>query len=320
MASTFLIKSRHGSVFYFRRKVPLDLRGLFPGPLFRISLETTERARAIITARKLAAQFDELFAFIRTMTDKEEFLKTPLGRLIEKRKTESPLKERIEELEVALLEVRLSGSRALAHQQVLHREQTSDLIRAIAGQAVPGPLVTPPSVVEPDSAESITLEEAITLLLSSSMKPKTRSRYAGSLEHFSAFVGTKTRVHTITQERFGEFAKHVNAHPDWSDATKSLNVTVAGRLFSWGSAGNIKNMPAITTRTHKKARTKPAAFDRSHFTNRQLKAIFDEVALHKESDPHRFWITTCCALMGCQLEEIAQAYVVGDFRQDDQGT
>jgi hypothetical protein len=61
MAIDFLIKSRHGTVYYFRRRVPKQAQTAIGSPFLVRSLETSERRLAVIRARSLAAQTDIIF-------------------------------------------------------------------------------------------------------------------------------------------------------------------------------------------------------------------------------------------------------------------
>jgi hypothetical protein len=56
MAIDFLTKSRHGTVYYFRRRVPKQAQTAIGTPFLVRSLETSERRLAVIRARSLAAQ------------------------------------------------------------------------------------------------------------------------------------------------------------------------------------------------------------------------------------------------------------------------
>lgn len=71
MAGSFLQKSRHGTVFYFRRRIPDDLRSIIGKPSIVKSLGTEQRREAIILARALAAKTDTLFHDLRSMEDKD---------------------------------------------------------------------------------------------------------------------------------------------------------------------------------------------------------------------------------------------------------
>lgn len=66
----FLKRSRHGTTFYFRRRVPDDLRQTVGQPYLTKSLETGDRREAIMRARLLAAKTDIFFANLRTMAPK----------------------------------------------------------------------------------------------------------------------------------------------------------------------------------------------------------------------------------------------------------
>ena len=61
MAINFLTRSRHGTVYYFRRRVPKQAQAAMGGQFVVRSLETSERRLAVIRARSLAAQTDIIF-------------------------------------------------------------------------------------------------------------------------------------------------------------------------------------------------------------------------------------------------------------------
>src|SRR5690349_4031320 len=93
----YLQRSRHGTIFYFRRKVPFDLRQHARAPQFYVSLGTADRATALILARRAATLCDELFATFKSMASKKSS-NADLMRLIEQRKLTAPLKEEIQRL------------------------------------------------------------------------------------------------------------------------------------------------------------------------------------------------------------------------------
>ena len=67
MAQNFLISSRHGSVFYFRRRVPTDLKWLVGKAFLVKSLATNNKTAAIVMARAYAVKTDAFFNRLRTM-------------------------------------------------------------------------------------------------------------------------------------------------------------------------------------------------------------------------------------------------------------
>lgn len=72
MAKNYLTSSRHGTVFYFRRRVPDDLRQIIGKPCLVKTLRTCERGRAIILARAYAAKTDVIFEHLRSMNKKSD--------------------------------------------------------------------------------------------------------------------------------------------------------------------------------------------------------------------------------------------------------
>lgn len=69
----YLQRSRHGTNFYFRRRVPDDLRPLIAQRQLYRTLDTADLLAAIVRARALAAQTDQLFAALRDMSKKMTF-------------------------------------------------------------------------------------------------------------------------------------------------------------------------------------------------------------------------------------------------------
>lgn len=67
MARNFLTSSRHGTVSYYRRHVPDDLRSIVGKPYLVKTLKTSDRREAIILARAYAGRTDEIFGHLRTM-------------------------------------------------------------------------------------------------------------------------------------------------------------------------------------------------------------------------------------------------------------
>ncbi len=73
----YLQRSRHGTIYYFRRQVPLDLRPRLGAPQLYLSLVTADRPTALFLARRAATLSDELFLNFRTMTKKRTQWRCP---------------------------------------------------------------------------------------------------------------------------------------------------------------------------------------------------------------------------------------------------
>ena len=63
---SFLQRSRHGTVYYFRRRVPADLQALIGCLHLYATLETADRHEAVRRARVLAVRTDAWFESMRT--------------------------------------------------------------------------------------------------------------------------------------------------------------------------------------------------------------------------------------------------------------
>lgn len=61
MAAKFLIKSRHGTIYYFRRRVPEAAQHAIGRRILVQSLQTSDRRVAVLRGRALAAQTDSIF-------------------------------------------------------------------------------------------------------------------------------------------------------------------------------------------------------------------------------------------------------------------
>lgn len=68
MAGLFLTKSRHGSIYYFRRRVPQAAQQHIGRRVLVHSLETSDRRAAVIRSRALATQTDAIFQRIAMAT------------------------------------------------------------------------------------------------------------------------------------------------------------------------------------------------------------------------------------------------------------
>jgi len=67
MAQDFLTLSRHGTIFYYRRRVPDELRAIIGKPYLVKSLGTSQRGLALIMARACAARTDSIYQHLRAM-------------------------------------------------------------------------------------------------------------------------------------------------------------------------------------------------------------------------------------------------------------
>lgn len=142
MARDYLTRSRHGTLYYFRRRVPDDLRALILQPYLVCSLGTSHRGQAIMLARAFAAKTDNVFSQLRTMSEKkltatellDNFANDPNCRLrIRLAGAQLRLEEQAREAERLEREV-VEGLHQQQMQQKQHERELDIAIRAGAAR------------------------------------------------------------------------------------------------------------------------------------------------------------------------------------------
>ena len=195
MARNFLQRSRHGTTFYFRRRVPNDVQHIFKQRQLYKSLCTSDRREAIIRARALAVQSDHFFGRLRVMTKRDS------GELT---------------VEMILsLDVGEPGKPQLRLQTEPH-DSPEDKDKAIAAfseaartviigrqnPAAPAPAAPAPA--------GRSLGEAVADFLGSIVKSKTFRVYRTALHRqFLPYFGPDTPISDIDQEKFAKYVKHL---------------------------------------------------------------------------------------------------------------
>lgn len=310
MSRVFLQKSRHKTVFYFRRKIPLDLRERLRVTQIYRSLHTSDRQQAIVLARRLATWSDEFFNAARHMS-KEDFDKSPLARLLAERKLIGSYKDQIEELKEQLLDIHADKSKEVAGLKAEnsaiksdHLEQMKQLLGARVAVPTPSPSFT-----------TMTVREAVTgLLASDDIKPRSKKRYRSIYDHFADFIGWDTQLHEVSNKLFAEYADSVSMDSSKAVATKRNYITIAARLFNWAHIRDDR-IPEMGAKGLKPKRKTPAHLDRAAHSLDELASIFQNVSDYRDSQPHRFWATVLPAFLGCRIEELAQADIANDFKK-----
>ena len=227
----FLHRSRHGTVYHFRRRVPRDLIALLERGQIVVTTHTEVRALAHRRARALLFATDDLFTDLRRMgkPTKAKTYTTDYGLAIEFDPASGLLKS-----------VQISDAKP---------EDQPAIDRTIANLRPGAPAETvgvAPRI--PATAGTPTIAEASAAVLADpNLKATTRRRYAQVFKYFGEHFGRDTRLGDIPQERFAEYADAVNAASDWSIKTKTMYIDSARRLYTYYEARN-GAVPAIKTR------------------------------------------------------------------------
>lgn len=307
MAAHFLQKSRHKSVYYFRRRIPDDLRlQTARRQIFR-SLHTGDRREALVRARALAVEADCLFRELRTMaknrsgarTDyKMDFKLDEFGRL-----TDVSVDAEAHEQDAvnSALATALAGSAG------------AKATRATAADDSPSPIAGQVST-RPAEMSGTALSAAIAeYRRAGGLKPTTARRYSPVLERVEAFFGAATPLAEITQSRFAKYAASIK---DGSQAPKtmSLYIGTAGAFLNW-CGSRFDDAPQVSTRSLKPKRLAPARDDRAVFSIQELRCLVEAVTPMRAAEPHKFWITVLGIFTGARLEALAQLDL-GNVKKD----
>lgn len=160
-------------------------------------------------------QCDELYFAIRTMPKDS---KTDIDQLITVWRQTFPLKQEIESLKNQLTDEVVRANKEKAAIKADHLEQ----LRAVSGARLEAPT---------DAVVTMTVREAVTRLLESDeIKPRSKKRYRSIYDHFGAFVGWDTQLHTIGNNRFAEYAEMINRDATKAVATQANYITIVQML------------------------------------------------------------------------------------------
>jgi hypothetical protein len=292
VAGDFIQRSRHGTVFYFRRRVPLELRARLGRLQLYVSLRTSEMAEAKRRARALVVLTDKLFSELRYVQGGEKDGISNTDYTVE-------------------LDFNDQGRPRFKVTDLKPGEESSaeDFAKRLLGLANGSP-----SVVATSSTPTVA-EAMAAVLADASIKPSTLKEYRRAFEFFRDFVGAETRLGNIREERFSEFADHVRARDRWSAKTQVFYITSAQRLFTYYASRN-SAVPKITTAGLKPKRAAPAGHDREEFSVDDFRALFANAKRYRKSEPAKWWVTVVPAFTGVRIEELAQAHIAGDFLTD----
>lgn len=319
MAGAFIEKSRHGTVFYFRRRVPLDLVESIGKRHIYVTLQTHERRTALVRARELAVQTDCLFEEMRKpkIEPRTKFVDSQ-GRITD-----------IHAFHRASRGHASEGPRSYTKRLALKlNEKTGRPAEVVFDDVKPGEegavetlarkfvTLDEMTIAPARSTATPTVREAIDdLVKSGEISARSLKEYRRILNGFADHVGAETFLGAISQERFAEYAALIQSRDGWAEKTKNNTITIAARLFNRYEGRN-SAVPKISSKGLKTRRSRPAGQDRDAFTLDELRELFTSALKYRENEPCKWWITVAPVFLGCRIEELAQAHVAGDFYRD----
>jgi hypothetical protein len=296
MAGNFLERSRHGTQYYFRRRVPQALRAVIGKPFLVHSLHTTDRRTAVSRARSFAAQTDAIFE--QSMTA----LKKHRGDGL---RIEYSLKLDLNELGRPI---------AITVDATPDEQEAVNSAIRTAVEAAQGakPTPRPPS----SASASKTFEDAIgEYYATAQIKPQTKATYRSKLEHARKFFGGTTNVFDVRQSDLVRYCIHVrNTVPNIT--SQGLYISTVASFMNWHRCQQ-NDLPQLTTKTLIPKKETPDSEDRDAFTLDQLRIVFRNASRYRSICPHKFWASIAPAFMGCRIEELCQVHLATDLTHDE---
>jgi hypothetical protein len=291
MAGDFLKLNRHGTQFYFRRRVPDDLRQAIGQRYLVQSLRTGLRSVAVPTARLLAAKSDLLFDQLRTMSDSSH---KSLEVLVLEWKLKHALNEAQERFEELLAEQQAKHGHEL---EVLRFKAREVALKAhiLGGKKSAG---------KPPCLPGLPFSEAMEAYLALQKKGTTRRTYSSRLKHSLAYFGLDKDVRHIEQADLSAYATHAKNNIGNVDTAGLCITTLCGMLNyfrgtkGWGAD--------LTTKRLVEKKETPDSEERDAFTLGQVRLIFENAKKYRSKAPHKYWATIAVQFLGCRIEELAQ--------------
>ena len=298
MAGAFLQRSRHGTVFYFRRRVPDDLRAIAGRPYVVKSLATERRQLAIVRARALASQTDQLFQEWRGMAKSSDPIRADFSL---EYFTDDNGRERVKPVDIKAGE---GLDAAIA---------TATLQAHLDGK--PLPMYAPPPA---DRPRGMPFKDAVEYYITTAeVKVSTKTVYLSRLEHALKFFGENKDARHIEQSDLMDYKKHIVAK-----LNKGSQAVVIGQLVTMLNAvrhdktwGN----PLTAKRVTPKKEQKPPSKDRSRLTLDHLDILFKNAKQYKDHKKWqcKYWLTIALPFFGCRITELCQINLASELLQDE---
>lgn len=301
MSGTFLQRSRHGTVWHFRRRIPDDLRLLIGHPYIVKSLGTERRREAVIRARALGVQTDALFIKLRGM-EQEKGLRIDyaLG------------------LDPEMLSL---FGRKVAKATDIKPGEATEAAAAVAtyqafldGEPIPATAVLAPT----EKPFGMGFKGAVEDYLSkSNASIRSKATYRTRLNNAMEFFGVDTDIRYLEKANMVRYSAHIKKTVESHNSQKffiSQTLTLVNWMrdtYQWG--------PELSSKNLFSKKTTPDSGDRDAFTMEQMKVIFGNAKQYKTKCPEKYWATLATAFLGCRINELAQINLDSDLIQHENG-
>lgn len=277
MAGKFLIKSRHGTVYYFRRRVPDAVQHIIGRRVIVQSLATSDRRVAVVRGRLLATQTDSIFhqiAMTKKTNDGSQFDLTVSVDIFGFGKFEATGTPEEQEA----IDASVSNFVKVANE---HR---------LASSAVQIPNIG--TTAKPKHTFDAALVE---YLRDAQISPQTKATYRSKLNHAKAFFGEDSDIVTLDQPALVRYCAHVKKSIA-NITTQGLYISTVASFLNWHRVSQL-GLSGVTTQTLIPRKETPDSDDRDAFTLEQLRLVFENAAQYLRKDPSKFWVSIAPALL-----------------------
>ena len=302
MPGTYLVRSRRSSIFYFRRRVPDDLRPIVGKVFIQQTLHTSDRREAIILARALAAKTDTIFRDLRTMKKQRPAQQTTPA-------TGSHFDY--------IMEIDLSDSgrpKSIKVQAEPHEQEAVNSAIATALQNQPGAPAEDDTHAEPKSKGGITIMQAWEGLKAEKVaggkwKDGNDTAKYDYLPHIRAMVesiGGDKPIADVTADEIIAFQTLVTSdRKGGSPRNREKRLQRAGAVFRW--AKTKRHIPDPFAELFKYEGKIEENFY-AKFEAADLKTLFESNLYrnHEYKTPWQYWLPVLALHTGARLNELCQ--------------
>ena len=309
MAANYLSKSRHGTVYFFKRRIPKQIHPQVKNILcitnksvLTFSLRTSNLKEAKIRARWMAVQSDWLF---EKLLKGDEMTITAIER--DGISFNCGFQFEFDELSGALKKLSIC-TESKGYEGLHDRPQ-------VVFETPPRLSMPTIGLGEPVGGKK--LSEAIEEYLNGiDVKPASIRAYRAKLLHLKNYFGDNKGVLSIDQIALVEYSKRVKEGISNSN-TANQYVKTASSFLNWVRIRSGESVLTTSTLTQKRAFA--AYKDRDCFSMDQMRAMFAHAIKFRESCPAKYWVILVMAFTGARLEEVCQINLKQDLKQSDKG-
>lgn len=298
----FVTRSRHGTTYYFRRRIPASVR-LHAGvgqTHFVISLRTGERSVAIKRARAVAVQTDTIFQKIMSAkkpSNGDGFFELDWTVTLDFSDTDNRLT-------------------SLTIKDKDTKPELRDFIQATGNALLATAMGQPSQATQKQLRETKSFEKAIEEYLSrTDIKSATKRTYVSRCAHAQSFFGGKDAdILSVDQAGLVRYCDHVKKTlPNVTTQGHFINVVCS--LLNWHRC-RVSDLSHLSVKSLLPKKTTPESDERDAFTMLELEHLFRNAARYRSSCPPKFWLSVVPVMLGCRIEEVCQVHLESDLHYD----